>query len=641
MAKYSEQQINNIYLRCNAAPMEQLLQLCLDPESGITIDGLRAVHYNKIEQLEQRYNAQAEEIIWAKSQGSIDALTQYIDKCKKGIFSNVHLYEAMDKRKELAAVLEEEDWESVKNSRDINSLMTFIKKCTDGTYSDAHLQEAKNVAELIDWHTAKESHDSIVMNGYIQKCKTGFYSSNHLEEAKEILDKWANGTIVEEWNNILPLKDTDPKKVALLNEFIQKYAMNPTETAQKYIVKANELMEVLADAEAARKDWIDAKQENSILGYVNFLTQHPYCEYREEAEALIHNMKGNLLSDMKRYPFKYNRELMYDYISTNALTMEDLVDRSNTLTDRAYSHIKKYPRLIDEQRQLPVSRLENPHSEEGNTDVYFFGVSGSGKTCVLAGLMSLTGQLGFRFDPKGPGGGGNYAMELRNYARTSMLPPATDQNYIQVIDGQINDENGHLHKISLIEMSGEKTAEFAAIENPTSLEDLGAGASGLLSNDNNKVIFFVIDPTNEKNVQMGRDSNQWVMQSDVLSCVSSLLSKNKGLMKKVIAIHVILTKSDTLGDYVDQNVIQDLLNSQGYQAVLEDIKSICEQYDINKQTGFHVGLYPFCVGKFMAGDVYTFDETDSLKILRVIQKNSVPRRKKGGFFDSLTEWFNS
>ena len=53
MAKYSEQQINNIYLRCNAAPMEQLLQLCLDPESGITIDGLRAVHYNKIEQLEQ------------------------------------------------------------------------------------------------------------------------------------------------------------------------------------------------------------------------------------------------------------------------------------------------------------------------------------------------------------------------------------------------------------------------------------------------------------------------------------------------------------------------------------------------------------------------------------------------------------
>ena len=646
MAKLTEQQINNIYLRCNAAPMQQLLQLCLDPESGITIDGLRAVHYNKIDQLEQRYNAQAEEIIWARSQASIDALTQYIDKCKRGIFSEAHLYEAMDKRKELAAVVEEQDWESVKNSKDINSLMAYIKKCTDGTYSEVHLQEAKNIAELIDWHTAKESHDSVVMNGYIQKCNTGFYSSNHLAEAKEILDKWANGTIVEEWNNILPLKHTDPKKRVLLNEFIQKYAMNPTETAQKYIAEADELMKVLADAEAARKDWIDAKQENSILGYVNFLEKHPYCEYREEAEAFIQSMKGNLLSDMKRYPFKYSRELMYDYISTNALTMEDLVDTSHTLTDRAYSHIKRYPTLHSEQRQLPVSMLQDPKSEDGNTDVYFFGVSGSGKTCVLAGLMSLQGQLGFRFDPKGPGGGGNYAMDLRNYAMKSQLPPATDQEYIQVIDGQINDENNNLHKISLIEMSGEKTRQFASINNPVGVEDLGPGAAGLLNNDNNKVIFFVIDPTaNEKDIVLGDQASGGnavvVKQSDVLSCVSSLLSKNKNLMSKVIAIHVILTKSDTLGECVNQEIIQDLLNRQGYHAVLQDVKYICEKYNINKQTGFHVGLYPFCVGRFMAGDVYTFDETDSLKILRVIQKNTVPRRKKGGFFDSLAEWFNS
>ncbi len=226
------------------------------------------------------------------------------------------------------------------------------------------------------------------------------------------------------------------------------------------------------------------------------------------------------------------------------------------------------PRLQDEQRQLPVSKLENPHSEDGNTDIYFFGVSGSGKTCVLSGLMSSTGQLGFRFDPKGPGGGGNYAMELRNYARTSMLPPATDQQYIQVIDGQINDEDGNIHKIAFIEMSGEKTAEFAAMDIQESFDDLGPGAASLLSNDNNKVLFFVIDPTNEKNIEMGLGSQQWVMQSDVLNCVSALLTRNPTLMKKVIAIHVILTKSDTLGEYVDQNVIEERLNSSGLSSCI-------------------------------------------------------------------------
>lgn len=637
----TEQQINNIYINCNrpGVDMEDLLRLCLDPDSGITVEGLRAVKYKKIDQLEQRYNIEAEEIIWAKSQNSVEALTKFINKCNQGVFSNAHLAEAKDKRRELAAAQEDRDWISVRNSDDMSEVMAFISKIKEGTYSENYLQEALRKAEFMDWTIAKNSHDAIVLNGYIQKCNTGFYPSSHIAEAKELLEHWEAGSIVSDWDKILTESNSDAR-VVKINEFIQRYAMNPSETAQTYLNKAQKELERLADEKEARKDWIDATQRNEILGYVEFITKHPYCDYREEADRRIKEMKGDLLTDMKRSPFKYTRDMMYEYISTNALTMADLVDNSDTLTDRAYSHIKRYPRLFDEQRQLPVSRLENPTSEDGNTDVYFFGVSGSGKTCVLAGLMSLTGKLGFRFDPKGPGGGGNYAMELRNYARTSMLPPATDQNYIQVIDGEINDEDNHLHKISLIEMSGEKTAQFAAINNPTDLADLGPGAAGLLSNDNNKVIFFVIDPTNEKNVEMGQGSQQWVMQSDVLNCVSSLLSKNKGLMKKVVAIHVILTKSDTLGDYVDRDVIQEVLNSQGYQAVLEDIKGICEQYNINKQTGFHVGLYPFCVGKFMPGDVYTFDETDSLKVLRVIQKNTVPRRKKG-FFDNLSDWFNS
>ena len=639
MPRLTEQQINNIYLRCNSVPLDQLLELCLDPESGVTVEGLRAVKFAKIDLLEKQYNAQAEDIIWAKSQNSVDALTSFIEKCKQGVFTTAHLSQANEKLRELAIAAEEDDWQQAKNSNDIHVLNNFIKKCTDKIYSDVHLHQAKDAVEFLEWQTAKDSHNPVILNGYIQKCKLGIYSNVHVAEANELLEKWENGTIQEDWDALLAVKDLTERK-SKLNEFVQKYANNFSATAQKFLAEAAKLNQRWQDEEQARRDWIDTKDRNTILDYVNYIKVHPYSEYREEAEQKVKDMKGNLLTDMKRFPFKYTRDMMYAYISSNALTMEDLVDNSDVLTDRGYSHIKKHPRLQDEQRDLPVSKLENPHSEEGNTDIYFFGVGGSGKTCVLSGLMSLTGQLGFRFDPKGPGGGGNYAMELRNYARTSMLPPATDQQYIQVIDGQINDEQGNVQKIAFIEMSGEKTAEFAAMDNQESFDDLGPGAAGLLSNDNNKVLFFVIDPTNEKAVEMGQCSQHWVMQSDMLNCVSALLSRNPTLMKKVIAIHIILTKSDTLGEYVDQNVIEELLSSQGYQAVLADIKAICERYDINKQTGFNVGLYPFCVGKFMPGEVYTFDETDSLKILRVIQKN-VPIIPKKGFFDSLAHWFNS
>ena len=202
MTKFTEQQINTIYLRCSQISMENLLQYCLDPESGITLEGLRAVHYPKIDQLEQRYSAQAEEIIWAKSQSSVEALTQFIDKCKRGIFSNTHLHEAMDLRKTLAAAMEEEDWEKVRNSKDTNRLMEYIKRCIEGTYSEIHLVEAKNLVEFLDWETVKDSRDTNLINGYIQKCNTGFYLTNHLKEAAALLEQMANGTIVEEWNNI-------------------------------------------------------------------------------------------------------------------------------------------------------------------------------------------------------------------------------------------------------------------------------------------------------------------------------------------------------------------------------------------------------------------------------------------------------
>lgn len=652
MPKLTENQINNIYLRCNAAPLSQLLDLCLDPESGITVDGLRAVNYNKITQLEQQYNIQAEEIIWAKSQNSIDVLSDYIKKIEQGIFSQTHLTQAKTRLKELAAEVEEEEWTKALHSNDLNAVHAFRVKCEEGTFSGIHLEEAKKAEELMDWNMSKDSKNSSLLNSFINKCNAGVYSMTFLPEAKELLEKWENGTIIEDWEKVISLKpdveDTDSEKddeqkhnfLSKLNEFIQKYASNPTTTGQEYVTKATKEIDQMRIDSEARIAWINAKQGNSILSYTDFLGKFPYSRYREKAEARIRNMKGDLLTDMKRFPFKYKREDMYKYIASNALTMKDLVDDSHVLTDRGYSHIKQYPNLTDEQRQLPVSCLENPHSEDGNVDIYFFGVSGSGKTCVLSGLMSLAGQLGFTFDPKGPGGGGNYAMDLQNYARTSMLPPGTDQNYIQVIDAEIDDEEGHLHKISLIEMSGEKTANFAAINNPTDLEDLGTGASGLLSNNNNKVIFFVIDPTNEKSVRIG-DSEQWIQQNNVLHCIISLLSKNAALMKKVIAIHIIMTKSDTLGDFVSKESIQNRLTEQGYSVVLNSLIKLCHKYDINKQTNFEVGLFPFCVGKFMPGEVYTFDETDSLKIMRVIQKNTPSIRSKNGFLDGLREWFNS
>ena len=603
----TQQQINAVYLRCNAMPLQQLLDFCLNPNSGITIEGLREVNYKKINELEQKVNELAKEKIWEASQGSIPNLMTYIQKIEQGLFSDTYLEDAKENLIKLAKVEIENEWSNLNNSTNVNEINDFVDR----------------------WNSVEN---------FISR-RGGFFESQDLIDARGKIEALANGTIIEDFNNLKAIED-DYKRVTEINAFIQKYAKNSTDTAKEYIDKASELLTWTQENIEAREAWYAAKEQDTIKAYVEFISKHPSCRFREEADSRIQEMKGDLLTDIKRFPFNYNREVMYDYISTKTLTYDDLVTKSYILTDKGYNHILRYPKLTDEQRQLPMSSLNNPQSPEGNTDIYFFGVPGSGKTCVLAGLMSLSGRLGFDFDPRGAGGGGPYAVELQNYARSSMLPPKTDDFFIQVIDCQIDDEENNSHNISIIEMAGEKTRDFAFIENATSLEDLGPGAAGLLQNNNNKVIFFVIDPTNERYVVMDDGSTQLVKQDNVLNCIASLLAKNKELMKKVTAIHIILTKSDTLGDYADANVIQELLVQQGYQAVMTRIRKICETYDINKATGFQVGLFPFCVGKFMPGDVYTFDETDSLKILRVIQANTAAVRQKS-WGDRFKEWFNS
>lgn len=601
------QQINAVYLRCNAMPFDQLLQFCVNPKSGITVEGLRNVNYKQIDRLEAAVNEAGIDIIWTHSKDSIDTLVDYILKAEQGLYSNKYLDEAKSKLTQLAKSAIQDEWDKLSNSTDVNAINDFVNK----------------------WEYTEN---------FIKR-RGGNFDSNELDDARNKIEIIANGTVVEDYNKLKAIDD-DYKRVTEINAFIQKYAKNSSKTAKDYIDEASKLLQWTRENIASREAWFKAKESDTIKDYVSFVSQYPSCRYREEADERIKQMKGDLLTDIKRFPFNYGREDMFDYINSKTLTYDDLVTKSYILTDKGYNHILRYPNLHSEQRDLPVTTLDNPHSQEGNTDIYFFGIPGSGKTCVLAGLMSLSGKFGFDFDPRGESGGGPYATELCNYARSSMLPPKTDQTYIQVIDCTIDDEEHNSHNISIIEMGGEKTRDFAFMQNATSLDDLGPGAAALLQNNNNKVLFFVIDPTNEKYIKMDDGSEQLIKQDNVLNCVASLLEKNDKLMDKVTAIHIILTKSDTLGEYADAHVIEDRLTQQGYKAVMSRIKKICDKYDINEAYGFEVGLFPFCVGKFMPGDVYTFDETDSLKILNVIRDNTTAIRTPS-WKDRFMQWFNS
>lgn len=621
MSEYSNINIANVLANCNHSDYNVLLKLCLDDDCPLTIKDLEAHNYKNIKELTADYNDKKEESDWIASQNDINKLTDFISKCETGTYSQKHYQDAINKRQQLASQDENEQWESIRRSNNINTLRNFISKCEQGIYSKTHIEEARNLIEICDWGQVKNSNDITLITTFISKCRSGEYSKLFLSEAEQLIETIAEGAIANEWNALLNIPNDD-EQLTQLNFFIQRYAQNPSPTAQKYISEANTLITRIMDERQAEYDWIAAKSQHEILPYVRFIENHPLSKYRNEAEQIVNEMKGDLLNDMKRAPFNYRRDQIFDLIDSKTLTRKELVLVSGVLTDRAYDHILQFPTLLSEQRALPLSKLENPVSDDINTDIIFFGIKGSGKTCVLSALMYLQGKKGFKYNPKGKGGGGNYAMELQRYASDSMLPPATDSGMVQVIDASITDEKNRVHPVAFIEMSGEKTAQFALMDNATDLDDLGPGAAGILGNNNKKLIFFVIDPVNDKEVTLG-SSNISIKQSSVLDCITALLANHSQLMRKVQAMHIIVTKSDTLGDQVTPDAIQQMIDGQGYSVVLGNLRELCQKYPhINTLTNHEVGIFPFRVGKFMPGDTYTFDPTDAVNIMGVIRGNT-------------------
>lgn len=207
-------------------------------------------------------------------------------------------------------------------------------------------------------------------------------------------------------------------------------------------------------------------------------------------------------------------------------------------------------------------------------------------------------------------------------------------------------------------MAGEAFAEKIAAnpDNKVSFEDMGIGATKLLSSSNDKVFFIIVDPTVEV-VNMKRRvertdpdgdtyydiSNVRVSQKSTLKKLVDLftLEENKKIMERVKAIHFIVTKSDMLDDEGDRGTVAKARMKEKYVQPLNTLKKICKEskYAINARSGYLPKLYTFSLGQFYLGGVYDYDSSDADKILNVIRNITKGQREKT-FLDKLKDALN-
>ena len=401
-------------------------------------------------------------------------------------------------------------------------------------------------------------------------------------------------------------------------------------------------------------EWNYVRNTNDIFAANSFLQNNPSSPFRNQCQMIFLRLKDQEMAEMKRLRNAYDVKRLMDLLDANIVSRQELI-MSGIVTDNVLKTIQNMnidQELPDISQAIASSTAE---CKPGYTDVYFFGIPSTGKTCVLMGLTrsdSLHLNLA--------AGGGEYTAALQMYTDAGVAVPPTPGDFVTTLEASISRQGNESvdHKVNLVEMSGEEFA-FHIANNPDHIftfENMGTGTTELLNNDNRKVFFLIIDPT-ANIVRFMRESQKYDASTgqnyvDYQQCIvnqRTLIQKivnifqdpgNAEIMKKVDTIHIIMTKADTLGGYGERDIAaRNIFDNQYGNNILGPLVDLCKEYNINAHTNFRPKLYTFSLGTFYVGSLYEYDPTDSNRLVKAI-RNSTHGTKKKSWWDRLKEVVN-
>jgi hypothetical protein len=350
--------------------------------------------------------------------------------------------------------------------------------------------------------------------------------------------------------------------------------------------------------------------------------------YLEEARRQAQAAKQGILNNLKNNPNTYAPDEIKSYLQNGTITREELHSSCGIPDD-----------MIDTLNNIVPLQLELGDTPDaipsGYTEVYFWGIPGSGKTCALAALLSTAHKAGYLKIATGPGY--DYMTKLKNIFTddNAILPPPSPVETTQYLPFTLKKANeNHSRSVSLIELSGEIFQCFYYINAGKSLptqshQDTFDSLKRFLSGDNRKIHFFFID----YDKQNKKDANGY-LQSDYLEAASTYFSKpeHKVFGKSTDAVYVVLTKSDLMKDKSGNKVpaekrveyAKQHLNKESFASFINTLKDNCKEHSINAGK---LTVEPFSLGKVYFQHICNFDNSSANNIIEILIDRIEPSKK--------------
>lgn len=367
-------------------------------------------------------------------------------------------------------------------------------------------------------------------------------------------------------------------------------------------------------------------------GFAAYLSTYPKGKYADEARRLAADFERREKEDMARkreildnlFTNKYSYTQINQYLDAHVITENELLEYGVP------------PEIVDNLRLIKTPKLvpgDMPESiPDGYTEVYFWGMQGSGKTTALAAILHKADERGWLQIDTCPGY--EYALALKNIfsddnKANDYLPSPTSIDTTQYLPFSLKlPHEKYGRSVSLIELSGEIFQCFLnRVANkpfPTdSHEQAFKSLNNFLKSKNKKIHFFFID------YQRSNQCDSYgFKQSDYLNAAKQYFNDNRIFQHTTDAIYIVLTKSDLMTDESGAGVDVQQWEKyavrhvhERYSSFIHYLKDDCKKYSINAG---RLKVEPFSLGKVYFQQICNFDGTTAGKILDVLIEKISP-----------------
>lgn len=489
------------------------------------------------------------------------------------------------KRREVKRLLENgdsEEWRKVQQERTIDAVQRYLDKFANGQYRELARTLKKELVEEIKENELKSAANEVWTT----------VDKNNLNSLRSFINSYPDSRYVNEANTLI--------NNILLDEIMGV----DVETLVNQIRQLQTQKGQIVQNQIADQEYIDNNTISTIERFFN--------------EKKI--TKNDFLEKIQEDPNLLSAGVVKRLINSGTLPMSDLVGIG---INRLF--IQKMFNGESAQSFSTPEKLDRIHKQ--STEIYFWGIPSSGKSCALGAILSVaaSGRIAKSMDPDTGSQGYGYMTKLINLFHngevgTLMEGTAVDSFYEMGFD--LLDVEGRIHPITCIDMAGELMRcmyKANAGDKMNEIDEVMLDTLTRVLIDNRstsrKMHIFVIEYGAEDRLYEGLP--QKVYLDGALSYI-----KNTGIFKKdTDAIYIMITKADKVKNATKETFNQYI--NDKYLGFYNGLEQICKDNEINKG---RVEKLAFSLGEVYFQNYCKFDSRPAENVVNLILQRSASYR---------------